>query len=506
MYIDNLIVWDYAKTDFSDRFDENPLPIGFQVIQVAPANGARSVARDSEVSASLNGAVDFDTVNTETFAVRGEQTGTYDGTYTEASLHFDPATDFKPGEEIVVNLSQGILAADGTSLTPYAWSFRADVSASSAEFTDSGQRLGALDSSGVELGDLDGDGDLDAFVANSGASARPLPDNVWFNDGSGVFADSGQSLGNSVSRRAALGDLDGDGDLDAFVANYGQPNTVWLNDGAGFFVDSGQGLGSYVSRAVALADLDGDGDLDAFVSNWSGSGQTNKIWLNDGAGVFLDSGQSPDTTVGQVALGDLDGDGDLDAFVPHSVHNQGANKVWLNDGTGIFVDSGQNLGRASHVAVDLGDVDGDGDLDAHVANYWGEANEVWLNDGSGTFADSGQRLGSSSSGDVDLGDLDGDGDLDAFASNGEGSHGEFNRVWVNDGLGSFVDSGQALGSALSAGAALGDLDGDGDLDAFVANWVSSPANEVWINRQEPTAEDEMPQPNLDATFLPSISR
>ena len=51
----HLIVWDYAKTDFSVPSDENPLPIGFQVIQVAPADGARSVARDSEVSASLNG-------------------------------------------------------------------------------------------------------------------------------------------------------------------------------------------------------------------------------------------------------------------------------------------------------------------------------------------------------------------------------------------------------------------------------------------------------------------
>jgi hypothetical protein len=52
---------------------------------------------------------------------------------------------------------------------------------------------------------------------------------------SGIFTDSGQSLGNSTSHAVALGDVDGDGDLDAFVANYnGQANKVWLNQTAVF--------------------------------------------------------------------------------------------------------------------------------------------------------------------------------------------------------------------------------------------------------------------------------
>jgi len=76
----------------------------------------------------------------------------------------------------------------------------------------------------------------------------------------------------------ALGDLDGDGDLDAFVANYGQANKVWVNNGDGNFT-AGQGLGSAYSYGVALGDLDGDGDLDAFVTNYGG-GQANKVWLN----------------------------------------------------------------------------------------------------------------------------------------------------------------------------------------------------------------------------------
>jgi hypothetical protein len=102
------------------------------------------------------------------------------------------------------------------------------------------------------------------------------------------FADSGWNLGSSNSRGVALGDVDGDGDLDAFVANVDQANKVWVNNG-GIFTDSGQSLGSSASRGVALGDLDGDGDLDAFVTNISS--QANKVWVNNN-GTFTDSGQN----------------------------------------------------------------------------------------------------------------------------------------------------------------------------------------------------------------------
>ena len=90
----------------------------------------------------------------------------------------------------------------------------------------------------------------------------------------------------------ALGDVDGDGDLDAFVANLGsgQPNSVWLNNGSGTF-SLGQSVGSSPSDGVGLGDLDGDGDLDAFVANRLN--QPNRVWKNDGNGNFTDSGQTP---------------------------------------------------------------------------------------------------------------------------------------------------------------------------------------------------------------------
>ena len=85
------------------------------------------------------------------------------------------------------------------------------------------------------------------------------------------------------------------------------------------------------------------------------------------------------------------------------------------------------MGTANSFGVVFGDVDGDGDLDAMVTNA-SQANVVWLNNGSGTFTDSGQTLGTADSRGVVFGDVDGDGDLDAMVTN----FGQANVVWLND--------------------------------------------------------------------------
>ena len=75
-----------------------------------------------------------------------------------------------------------------------------------------------------------------------------------------------------------------------------------------------------------------------------------------------------------------------------------------------------------------------------------------------------------------MGDMDNDSDLDTFIANSIPG----NKVWVNDGSGTFTNSGQSLGSSASREVELGDVDNDGDLDAFVANF-SNQSNKVWIN-------------------------
>ena len=205
-------------------------------------------------------------------------------------------------------------------------------------YTQTFMVLGVLVLAGrVALGRLDGDADLDLFVGVRGG-----PSKVWSNDGSGTFTVTPQSLGSASTNAVALGDLNGDGDLDAFLANSGG-NTVWFNGGNGHFTDSAQLLGSADTVAVHLFDADGDGDLDAWATNGDGSTQASAVWLNDGDGLFTDSGWAlPSMQAGKSAMGNLDGDLDLDVVV---VSFFGDHQVWLNQYSGpIFID-GFELGN-----------------------------------------------------------------------------------------------------------------------------------------------------------------
>jgi hypothetical protein len=445
-----------------------------------PPGNVFTATVDTTVWAAYDQEIDPATVDYRSFAVHAMGTGwlTEALAVRDGTIVLTPTGVFHPGEFVQVSATTETLSLGGEGpISPTVWQFWTAVDGGSAIFYDSGQRLGMDDNrSLMSLGDLDGDGDLDAFVGDYGG-----PSQVYLNDGTGAYTDTGQAVGTEGTFGVPLGDLDGDGDLDVFEAKGNGPNRVWWNDGAGYFTDSGQALGDSSSFWAALGDLDGDGHLDVFVPNGGASpaGQPNKVYFNDGFGVFTDSGQELGSeSSGSVGLGDLDDDGDLDAFVANAGDNGGANRVWINDGTGVFTDSGQLLGEGVSLVVALGDLDGDRDLDAFVTNYnypMGEPDEVWINDGTGVFTQSSQLLGSGVSLGLGVGDLDSDGDLDALVCQLEGG-----VIWLNDGAGAFSDTGQLLN--LCAFPGLGDLDGDGDLDSFMANSNFAPwPNEVWFN-------------------------
>ena len=452
-------------------------------------------SHDAPVSTSIAATFDQDinsaTATTQTLVVMSRQGGPLNA--GEASVAtsgmtvtLDPSSNFFAGDVVQVSATSGIQSTTADPVDRRVWQFQL-ASGGSGDFTESGQSLGdpALNTRSwdVVLGDLDGDGDLDAFMSNVGVGyVNGAANRVYLNDGAGVFTDSGQAIGSHNSRHPSLGDMDGDGDLDAVVPNTsGHGNRLYTNNGSGVFTEQ-QVFGSSNSEDLALADLDGDGDLDVFVANL---GQGNRVWRNDG-GTLIDSGQGLGNHIsGNVALGDLDNDGDIDAYVVNSNQNS---RMWINDGNGRFSDSGQLMGSHFSESVAVGDLDGDGDLDVWVANN-DYASRVWLNNGSGQFTDSGQQLflsyNTSRIEDVELGDLDGDGDLDAFGVN---NNSQPNRVWANDGNGVFSDFG---GASLdintnSLGVALGDVNGDGSLDAVVANdAISGGTNSVgrvWLNR------------------------
>ena len=304
----------------------------------------------------------------------------------------------------------------------------------------------------VAVGDMDGDHDLDIVTGNMGEQSV-----VYINDGYGNFATA-HNFGtvSDTSQSVALGDTDSDGDLDIVTRN-----GVYLNDSTGHFAAArsfGTGVGP-----VAVSDMDGDGDVDIVAGN---TAQQSVIYLNDGYGNFatLRSFGPASERTPSVAVGDIDGDGHLDIITGNYV-------IYINNGAGNF-DAVHNFGtgmdRTKSIAV--GDMDGDGDLDIVTGNT-DQQNVVYLNDGTGNFAIARPfGTGSHYTESVAVGDMDGDGDLDIVAGNNAAVFGEQSAVYFNDGNGNF-DAARNFGTSVDAtrSVALGDMDGDGDLDIVTAN-------------------------------------
>ncbi len=328
----------------------------------------------------------------------------------------------------------------------------------------------------VALGDLDGDGDQDLLSANENASNLT----VFFQESPGSFAPAtplGGFPATNGPESVALGDLDGDGDLDLVSANEdGDDLTAFYQWTPGSFV-LGHSLGGPGKtddpHSVALGDLDGDGDLDLVSANEDSSDLTAffQETLGSVAPAFQLGGPGVTLVPRSVALGDLDGDGDLDLV---SANEQGTNLTLLFQETpGLFAPP-QALGGSpitdSPVSVALGDLDGDGDLDLVSANEDGNDLTVFFQETPGGFAPSQPLAGPATPQSVALGDLDEDGDLDLVSANEDGND---LAVFFQETPGSFA--ARPLGGlGVTDGpesVALVDLDGDGDLDVVSANQV-----------------------------------
>ena len=385
---------------------------------------------------------------------------------------------------------------------------------------------------GAALFDMDGDGDLDAYLVQGG-SLKGAPrhlNQLYRNDGRGRFenATAGSGSGDGgYGMGVASGDYDGDGDLDLYVTNVGA-NALLQNEGLGRFTDAtaaaGVGDRSWGAGAAFL-DYDGDGDLDLFAANYiDWSLETRKecanslggpdycsprdydapvrdlLYRNNGDGTFddLSAAAGLDAAFGNglgVVCGDFDGDGRTDIFVANdSVMNQ----LWMNRGDGTFVDDALLRGCAldesgiakAGMGVSAVDVDDNATLDLLVVNLESETDSFYRNQGA-YFTDATAAVGLAWGSHlftrfgVGIHDFDNDGRLDLYAVNGRIDRGS-SPVKAGDPFAepNLLSSGRPEGRfeevlprggtaellvATSRAAAFGDVDDDGGVDVLVVN-------------------------------------
>ncbi|RIL05276.1 hypothetical protein DCC79_16205, partial [bacterium] len=329
---------------------------------------------------------------------------------------------------------------------------------------------------------------------------------------------------------AAPADYDNDGDVDLYLVNWG-PNQLWRNDGDGTFTDvtaaSGAGDPGW-SAGASWFDYDRDGWLDLAVVNYdaytlendhpcfaSGSGrrdycgpkayppEPDRLLHNRGDGTFEDVTLSAGIAAADgpalgVVAADFNGDGWQDLYVANDAAD---NQMWINVDGERFRDEAPMNGTAVNgmgipegsMGVVAADIEGDGDEDLFVVNIQTESNTLYVNDGQGLFEDRSRPSGLGPpafpfTGFGALGiDYDNDGRPDFFVANGEvrvieaqAAEGDTlplrqaNQLYRNVGDGRFetipeAESGVADVRDVGRGAAMGDLDNDGDSDIVVFN-------------------------------------
>ena len=347
-------------------------------------------------------------------------------------------------------------------------------------FVDSGQRLGNGVSDQVKLGDVDGDGDLDAVVGIEGDAAV-----LWINNGDALFEESNQAL--SGGEVISVADLDGDEHVDILVGGISASLVPWWNDGTGVF-SRGETFMSGQIMELAVGDLNGDGLPEIFV----GRSGADRLLVNQGDRSFDDTSQRLSVSgTGGVAFGDMDGDGDPDVV---TAGWDGTGKVWANDGHAALtlLSEMDNYALHAHAAV-LEDYDQDGDLDVFLATANGRCCEdVWINDGAGNLTTDAFDFGAQLSHGITFADVNEDGWNDVIFAIGIIGTAP-SRIWYG-GESGFEDSSEEIGNAFAREVAAGDLDGDGDIDLFITfseintstyNITPLP-DQVWLN----TANDD----------------
>lgn len=440
-----------------------------------------------------------------------------------------PLTGAKSGEKGEVLFTA--LSPEDSGINPVIVN---DTSHPLAYLIDSGMEAG-----GVAVGDIDGDDLPDLFFASSPGNNRlyrqvsPLK----FED---VTKGSGLDIDQSWSRGASLVDIDNDGDLDLYVANYAEKSQLFINlgqqpDGQVKFKESGKEFGLDLQDAClmpAFCDYDQDGDLDVYMMSnqfhWPDKTKlpslSEMIGNENGKPVI----KHPYDKFYRIKDYQIDEAGGLK--VKHDRTGR-PNYLMRNDGgkfKDVTLEVGMEYGHGRGLSPTWWDYNDDGHLDLYIANDWADRDFLYHNNGDGTFRDvieeavpytSMFTMGS------DTGDLNNDGRIDFFAADMSGtthykrkvSMGsmqadqiEFmlkarppqnmrNAVYLNTGTERLLEGAYLMGLANSDwswAVKIADLDNDGMNDVFITNGMEQNLREIEGSAEGATGMELLKEKNI----------
>lgn len=442
------------------------------VIGVEPAAHVLTAPANSPIVVRFDRPVNRASILTgRSFWAFGRWSGTASGTYTfsdgDATVTLTPDQPFSAGENVMVVLSHDITGADAVPLRAAGFSYQFWTAAAPAtmRFSVADQMttrtVPAVTSRayGGIATDLNGDRFLDITIVNEDTADL----RVFLNraDGTGTFSEFLQPT-FAVNNRASPSepsDFNHDGIPDICVANINTSSvSILMGNGDGTFAPQQEVVVAAAPRGIAVLDVDGDGDID--IVNTNATGNNLSLLINDGTGVFgapvfFEGGGTGEWAL---AAADMNDDGILDLVIGARTSQQILVQTGNGDGTFTLVSS-QSSGGSVWMLV-CGDVNGDGTEDVAGVNSSQNNGAILLGDGTGQLAVPVTRPVDPFPLATDLGDLDGDGDLDWVTSSFGGDW----FVFTNDGSGTMTFQQELLAPSAASCCLMFDADNDGDLD------------------------------------------